>query len=189
MSEPAAPPPPLVPSGQEALATFGAGCFWCVETVFERVPGVLGARSGYTGGTVPDPTYKQVCTGTTGHAEAVEIRYDPAHIDYAALVRLFFETHDPTTLNRQGADRGTQYRSAIFYHDDTQLQTAQRVKADVEREKLWPNPIVTTFEPAAPFYEAEAYHQDYFANNAEAPYCRLVIAPKLKKLEKRLARP
>jgi peptide-methionine (S)-S-oxide reductase len=162
------------------LATFGGGCFWCLEAVFERIPGVKQVVSGYAGGTVANPTYKQVCTGNTGHAEVVQIEYDPAEVSYEQLLRMFWEAHDPTTLNRQGADVGTQYRSAIFFQSETQKLAAEKSK--VEAQKEFADPIVTQIQPLTAFYKAEDYHQDYFNNNQNAPYCTMVIKPKLNKL-------
>jgi len=162
-------------------ATFGAGCFWCVEAVFERVEGIHSVEAGYAGGTTPDPTYEQVCTGKTGHAEVAQITYDPEKVTYTALLDIFWQAHDPTTLNRQGADVGTQYRSAIFYHNEQQKTVAEESKARAER--LFKNPIVTQIVPLTKFYPAENYHQDYFRNNPGAPYCVYVIKPKLDKLK------
>ncbi len=162
-------------------ATFGAGCFWCTEAVFEGVPGVRSVASGYMGGTVENPSYKQVCTGRTGHAEVSQIVFDPAVVGYDDLLDLFWRMHDPTTLNRQGADRGTQYRSAVFYHSAEQ-QRAAEASRERAQERL-ADPIVTDITAATAFYPAEAYHQDYFRRNPDAAYCRMVIAPKLKKLK------
>ena len=167
-----------------AKATFGGGCFWCTEAVYAQIRGVESVTSGYTGGRVPKPNYKQVCSGLTGHAEAVEIEYDPAVVPYEKLLEIFFATHDPTTLNRQGADVGTQYRSAIFYHDDTQKEIAEKVIAKLNESKVFSSPIVTTLEKAKVFYPAENYHQDYFANNGYQPYCQAVVAPKVAKVRK-----
>lgn len=166
------------------LATFGGGCFWCVEAIFERVSGVQDVVSGYSGGTVPDPTYKQVTTGMTGHAEVVQIRFDPGKVSYTALLEIFFKTHDPTTLNRQGADVGTQYRSIILYHSDEQRQQAEKVMQELDRAGIWNNPVVTEIKPFEAFYSAEAYHQEYFENNPDQGYCRVVIQPKVEKFEK-----
>jgi peptide-methionine (S)-S-oxide reductase len=162
--------------------TLGAGCFWCVEAVFQRLKGVERVVSGYAGGRVKQPTYQQVCAGATGHAEAVQITFDPAVISFEDLLYVFWRAHDPTTLNRQGADVGTQYRSAIFYHDETQKAAAEKSKSDAAG--LWPNPIVTEITPFTNFYEAEAYHQDYYRLNPNQPYCRAVIDPKITKLQK-----
>ena len=162
------------------LATFGGGCFWCIEAVFERLNGVQSVVAGYAGGTTPNPTYKQVCTGTTGHAEVAQISFDPAKISYRQLVDIFWDVHDPTTLNRQGADVGTQYRSVIFYHTEEQRQGAEQSKQ--EAQKNFTQSIVTEIQPLTKFYPAENYHQDYYRNNPQAPYCQFVIKPKLKKL-------
>jgi len=167
-----------------AKATFAGGCFWCTEAVFEQIEGVKGVVSGYIGGEVPDPTYKDVCTGLTGHAEAVEIEYDPAVVSYPKLLEIFFATHDPTTRNRQGADVGTQYRSGVFYHDDEQKRIAEEVIGRLNGMRAFPRPIVTEVTRAATFYPAEAYHQDYFANNPGQGYCRAVVAPKVDKVQK-----
>jgi peptide-methionine (S)-S-oxide reductase len=162
-------------------ATFGGGCFWCVEAVYERLPGVQSVISGYAGGTKANPTYEEVCTGTTGHAEVAQITYDPAKITYEQLLEMFWHAHDPTTLNRQGADVGTQYRSVIFYHDEKQRAAAE--KSRTEAQKTFDDPIVTEIRPLKEFYPAENYHQDYYNNHANAPYCSFVIKPKLKKLK------
>jgi peptide-methionine (S)-S-oxide reductase len=171
-------------SSAVAKATFGGGCFWCTEAVYAEIRGVKSVTSGYTGGRIPNPNYKQVCSGLTGHAEAVEIEYDPAVVPYEKLLEIFFATHDPTTLNRQGADVGTQYRSAIFYHDDTQKEIAKNAIEKLNESKVFPSPIVTTLEKAKVFYPAESYHQDYFANNGYQPYCQSVVAPKVAKVRK-----
>ncbi|TCC94369.1 peptide-methionine (S)-S-oxide reductase [Pedobacter frigiditerrae] len=165
-------------------ATFGMGCFWCTEALFERLNGVSSVKSGYEGGDVVNPTYEDVCSGTTNHAEVTEITYDPAKISYDELLEVFWKSHDPTTLNRQGADVGTQYRSVIFYHTDEQKEIATKYKAELNKTKAFDNPVVTVIEKAKPFYVAENYHQDYFIKNGELPYCRLVILPKMEKLEK-----
>jgi len=161
-------------------ATLGAGCFWCVEAVFERLPGVHAVEAGYAGGTDPNPTYEKVCSGRTGHAEVAQITFDPKKTSYEKLLEVYWQAHDPTTLNRQGADVGTQYRSVIFYHDEEQKRTAERSRS--EAQKLFQNPIVTEIKPLAKFYKAENYHQDYYKNNPAAPYCNFVIKPKLVKL-------
>ena len=161
-------------------ATFGAGCFWCIEAVFERLEGVHSVVSGYAGGASPNPTYKEVCAGKSGHVEIAQVTFDPKKISFEQLLEVFWKAHDPTTLNRQGADIGTQYRSVIFYSDEKQKITAEISKR--EAAKLFDDPIVTAIEPLTRFYEAEAYHQDYYSNNANAPYCRFVIKPKLEKL-------
>ncbi len=163
------------------VATLGGGCFWCTEAVFDELKGVESVESGYSGGTVANPSYQLVCTGTTGHAEVVQITFDPAVISYKQLLQVFFTVHDPTTLNRQGADVGTQYRSVIFYHSDEQKRVAEEVIKEVEAQKIWDGKIVTELVPAKPFYNAEDYHQEYFSNNPSQPYCRVVIAPKVKK--------
>lgn len=168
------------------IATLGAGCFWCVEAVFEELRGVLRVESGYSGGSVPNPAYREVCSGTTGHAEVCQVHFDPAQISYDEILEVFWTTHDPTTLNRQGADAGTQYRSAIFYHSDEQRRIAEQSKATVAPE-LWEDPIVTEITPFERFYPAEDYHQDYYRLNRAEPYCLMVIAPKLKKFRSRFA--
>jgi peptide-methionine (S)-S-oxide reductase len=168
------------PGAVTEVATFGAGCFWCVEAVLERLDGVLDVRSGYMGGTVANPTYKQVCTGTTGHAEVTQVTFDPGRIPYATILDWFWKLHDPTTLNRQGPDEGTQYRSVIFWHTDAQREEAERSKR--EAQARFEDPVVTEIAKAGPFYEAEGYHQDYYRNNAGQPYCQVMIAPKLHKL-------
>ena len=162
------------------VATFAAGCYWCVEAVFQRVDGVVKVRSGFTGGHVENPTYEQCCTGETGHAEAVEVTFDPKKVSYESLLDWFWRLHDPTTLNRQGADEGTQYRSAIFWHSEAQRAAAEKSKADAQ--SAFPHPIVTEIAKAGPFYAAAEYHQDYYNRNKEQGYCRVVIAPKLHKL-------
>lgn len=161
-------------------ATFGAGCFWCVEAVFERIPGVKAVAAGYAGGTKANPTYEEVCSGTTGHAEVAQITYDPSVVTYEALLTMFWKSHDPTTPNRQGADVGTQYRSSIFYHSAEQQAAAEKSKREAQKE--FEKPIVTEIVPLERFYEAENYHQDYYKSNPNAPYCTFVIRPKLKKL-------
>lgn len=165
-------------------ATFGMGCFWCTEALFQRLNGVSSVKSGYEGGDVPNPSYEDVCTGTTNHAEVIEISYDPAKISYDELLEVFWKSHDPTTLNRQGADVGTQYRSVIFYHTDEQKEIATKYKAELNKANAFGKPVVTSIVKAEPFYVAENYHQDYFIKNGELPYCRLVILPKMEKLEK-----
>ena len=164
------------------LATFGAGCFWCVEAVFERLEGVSDVTSGYMGGDTPNPTYKQICTGNTGHAEVVQITFDPETIGYEELLQWFWKSHDPTTLNRQGGDMGTQYRSAIFYHDERQRDLAERSKAEADASGAFASPIVTEITPASTYWMAEDYHQDFYQLNPSQPYCMAVIPPKLKKL-------
>jgi peptide-methionine (S)-S-oxide reductase len=170
--------------GKTELATLAGGCFWCVEAVFDDLNGVLSVESGYTGGHVANPTYRQVCSEITGHAEAVQLTFDPAVISYKDILNIFFAVHDPTTLNRQGNDVGTSYRSAIFYHSDEQKAFAQEVIRKLTTQQLWPNPIVTEVTKFDKFYIAEDYHQEYFANNADQPYCRVVVAPKVAKFRK-----
>lgn len=166
-------------------ATLGGGCFWCLEPIYDALKGVHQVIPGYAGGDVPAPTYEQVCTGRTGHAEVVQITFDPAIIDYRELLRVFFTIHDPTTLNRQGADVGTQYRSVIFYHSPEQHQIAEEVIAEVAREGLWRDPIVTQLVPYEEFYPAEEYHHRYFERNPSQGYCRVVIAPKVAKFRQK----
>ena len=165
-------------------ATFAGGCFWCMVSPFEELPGIGGIVSGYAGGHIKNPTYEQVSTGRTGHAEVSQIIYDPSKISYAELLEVFWKMHDPTTLNRQGNDVGPQYRSAIFYYDASQKQEAEKYKAELGKAKVYPNPVVTEIVPAKVFYKAEAEHQNYFNLNGRQPYCRLVILPKVEKLEK-----
>lgn len=165
-------------------AILAGGCFWCLEAVFDELKGVLSVESGYSGGHVPNPTYRQVCTGQTGHAEVVRVTFDPDVITYRDLLNVFFAIHDPTTLNRQGNDVGTQYRSAIFYLDETQKRTAEEVIRALTEAQLWPNPIVTEVTPFDAFYMAEEYHQEYFAHNSYQPYCMAVVAPKVAKFRK-----
>lgn len=171
------------PASSTELATVGGGCFWCTEAVLERLPGVKSVISGYAGGHVVNPTYEQICTGRTGHAEVIQVEFDPAVVGYEKILDLFFEAHDPTTMNRQGADEGTQYRSVIFYHNEAQQQAAARAK--IAAQALWPDPVVTEIAPLPKFYPAEKYHQDYFKNNPNAGYCTFVIKPKVKKLEQK----
>jgi peptide-methionine (S)-S-oxide reductase len=166
------------------IATLAGGCFWCLEAVFDDVKGVEQVDSGYSGGNVPNPTYRQVCTGTTGHAEVVQITFDPQLISFKELLQLFFTVHDPTTLNRQGPDVGTQYRSAIFYHTPAQKAIAEQVIKEMTAAQIWPSPIVTEVTPFSAFYKAEDYHQEYFKFNGEQPYCRAVVAPKVAKFRK-----
>jgi peptide-methionine (S)-S-oxide reductase len=165
-------------------ATLGAGCFWCVEAIFQDVKGVEKVESGYSGGTTADPTYEQVCSGMTGHAEVAQITFDPSVITYEQLLTVFFHVHDPTTMNRQGNDKGTQYRSAIFYHNDEQKKTAEKVKEDISKSGLWDDQIVTEITPFDKFYKAEDYHQNYYNENPNQSYCSYVIAPKVKKFYK-----
>ncbi|MEE2639186.1 MAG: peptide-methionine (S)-S-oxide reductase MsrA [Planctomycetota bacterium] len=170
--------------GKLETATFGAGCFWCVEAVFKELKGVKKVESGYCNGSVPNPTYKQVCTGLTGHAEVIRIEFDPDEIRFEELLEVFWKTHDPTTLNRQGADTGTQYRSGVYYHTESQKKVAQELKKKLDEARIWRNPIVTEIVAAEEFYKAEDYHQDYFSLNGQNPYCRAVIVPKLEKFRK-----
>jgi peptide-methionine (S)-S-oxide reductase len=170
-------------SGLET-ATFGSGCFWCTEAIFLNVDGVKKVESGYTGGKVKNPTYKEVCSGLTGHAEVTQITFDPTKISYDELLEIFWQTHDPTTLNQQGADVGTQYRSAIFYHSEDQRKRAEFFKSRLEEESVFDKPVVTEITPASAFYKAEDYHQNYYNLNNNAPYCTYVIKPKLEKFKK-----
>jgi peptide-methionine (S)-S-oxide reductase len=165
------------------IADFGGGCFWCIEAVFERLPGIISVTSGFAGGTTENPTYREVCTETTGHAEVTEIVFDPTKISYDKLLEVFWQAHDPTTLNRQGADEGTSYRSIILYRDEKQKLEAEQSKLAAQAN--FRNPIVTEIVPLKQFYKAEDYHQEYYDNNSSAPYCQVVIAPKLEKLEKK----
>jgi peptide-methionine (S)-S-oxide reductase len=172
---------------QTQTATLAGGCFWCLEAVFDNLQGVMNVVSGYAGGTTANPTYQQVCTGMTGHAEAVQIKFEPAVISFRDLLEVYFSIHDPTTLNRQGADVGTQYRSAIFYHTPEQKHTAEETIQELSEEKIWSDPIVTEVTPLTVFYPAEDYHQEYFANNPGQGYCQMVVAPKLAKFRKKFA--
>ena len=165
-------------------ATFGTGCFWCTEAIFQQLEGVIKVTSGYSGGKVVNPTYEQVCNGTTGHAECLNIAYDPEKISFDELLEVFWQTHDPTTLNRQGNDIGTQYRSVIFYHNEAQKEKAEKYKAALNESGAWDNPVVTTLEPMAKFYPAENYHQNYYNDNKGQGYCQFVIRPKLEKFQK-----
>lgn len=165
-------------------ALFGAGCFWCVEAMFQRLDGVVKVESGYAGGHMVSPTYKDVCTGTTGHAEVCRITFDPKKVSYETLLSIFWQTHDPTTLNRQGNDVGTQYRSAIFYYNDIQMQLAEKYKSELNASGAFSNPIVTEITAINNYYSAEDYHQNYYNQNSEQSYCQFVIAPKVEKLEK-----
>ncbi len=167
------------------MATLAGGCFWCLEAVYEQLRGVEKVESGYAGGHVPDPTYRQVTTGKTGHAEVVQLTYDPAIVSFRELLEVFFTIHDPTTLNRQGADVGTQYRSAIFYHDEDQKQVAEEVIREMEAAAIWDDPIVTEVSPLDAFHKAEDYHQEYYRNNTYQPYCQVVIAPKVSKFRQK----
>lgn len=166
------------------IATFGNGCFWCTEAIFQELKGVSKAVSGYMGGAVKNPTYKEVCSGTTGHAEVLQITYDPAAITFDELLEVFWKTHDPTTLNRQGNDVGTQYRSAVFYHNDEQKKIAEDYKIKLDASGAWSDPIVTEITAAEIFYPAEDYHQEYFNHNGSQPYCSFVIRPKVEKFKK-----
>lgn len=165
-------------------AIFGAGCFWCVEAVFQRVPGVLKVESGYSGGSIKNPTYREICSGLTGHAEVCKLSFDPSMVSYETLLSVFWQTHDPTTLNRQGADVGTQYRSAIFYTNEAQKTSAEKLKADLDSSGAFGNPIVTEISALQNYYPAEDYHQNYYNQNSNQSYCQFVIAPKLEKFEK-----
>ena len=169
---------------QREVATLGGGCFWCLDGIFRDLKGVERVESGYAGGYTKNPSYREVCSGTTGHAEVVQVTFDPSIISYRDLLGVFFTIHDPTTLDRQGADVGTQYRSLILYHSEAQHRTADEVLADLSERGVWDNPIVTQIEPFEAFYPAEDYHQDYFAQNPDQPYCQIVIAPKVSKFRK-----
>jgi len=174
----------MISENKLETATFGSGCFWCTEAIFDRVEGVKSVTSGYAGGSVANPTYKQVCTGSTGHAEVIQLTYNPNEISYDELLEIFWKTHDPTTLNRQGADVGTQYRSVIFYHNEEQKKKAEKYKEELDKAGIWKDPIVTQIVPFTNFYEAEDYHQEYYENNPNQSYCSLVITPKVEKFEK-----
>jgi peptide-methionine (S)-S-oxide reductase len=180
----AADPSPADSDNETAKATFGSGCFWCTEAVFDHLKGVKSAESGYSGGTTKKPTYQEVCSGNTGHAEVVQVTYDPKVITFAELLEVFWQTHDPTTRNRQGNDVGTQYRSAIFYHTDEQRRIAEEYKKKLDASGAFRGPIVTEITPFQEFYRAEDYHQNYFAQNPQQAYCAAVIPPKLEKLKK-----
>jgi peptide-methionine (S)-S-oxide reductase len=172
---------------QLEIATLGGGCFWCLEAVYGQTQGVISAISGYMGGRRPNPTYEQVCSGGTGHVEVVQVTFDPSAIAFREILEIFFTTHDPTTLDRQGNDAGTQYRSVIFYHSPEQHAVSEALIAEVTAEKVFPDPIVTALEPAQTFYVAEDYHQEYFTNNPNQPYCSYVVAPKVQKFRKKFA--
>ncbi|MDQ7817623.1 MAG: peptide-methionine (S)-S-oxide reductase MsrA [Melioribacteraceae bacterium] len=174
----------MIDTSKYSVATFGSGCFWCTEAIFELVNGVIKVESGYSGGNVPEPTYEAVCSGLTGHAEVIQIFYDPEKILYPQLLEIFWKTHDPTTLNRQGADVGTQYRSVIFYHNDEQKKLATEYKKKLDDAKIWGDPIVTEITQFKKFYKAEDYHQNYYANNPYQGYCSFVITPKIEKFKK-----
>ena len=166
------------------IATLGGGCFWCVEAVFQRIDGVISVKPGYAGGNVKNPTYKQICTGNTGHAEVAKIEFDNSKITYSQILNVFWQSHDPTTLNRQGNDVGTQYRSVIFFHNESQEEIAKKSKVDADKSGYWDNEIVTEVTLLNNYYDAEDYHDDYYNNNPNQPYCLFVIKPKLDKLEK-----
>lgn len=170
------------------VATLGAGCFWCVEAIFQRLDGVVKVQSGYSGGSVKNPTYEQVCSGRTGHAEVIQVTFDPKKLPLKELLEVFFKTHDPTTLNKQGADVGTQYRSAIFYHSEEQKKSAEAVMKEIEAAKIWDDPLVTELSPFTGFYPAEEYHQNYYNQNSYQPYCMMVINPKLSKFKKEFSK-
>ena len=167
-----------------STATFGAGCFWCVEAVFQQLKGVQQVVSGYSGGSIKNPSYKEVCTGMTGHAEVIQVIYKASEVSYMELLEAFFGCHDPTTLNRQGADHGTQYRSVVFYHNELQRKQSEEIKKKLNDEKVFPDPVVTEISPFSTFYKAEDYHQNYYNLNGDQPYCRFVIQPKLEKFKK-----
>lgn len=173
-----------IDNSKTKIATFGTGCFWCTEAIFQQVEGVVKVTSGYSGGRVVNPSYKEVCTGTTGHAECLNIEYDPAKVTFDELLEMFWQVHDPTTLNRQGNDVGTQYRSVVFYHNEEQKATAEKYKAALGKSGAWDNPIVTTVEPFVKFFPAEDYHQNYYNSNKGEGYCQFVIRPKVEKFEK-----
>jgi peptide-methionine (S)-S-oxide reductase len=179
---PAAQDPKAAPKVE--TATLGAGCFWCLEAVFQEVKGVISVESGYSGGTAENPTYKKVCSGTTGHAEVCQIKFDPSVLSFKDVLEVFWKTHDPTTLNRQGNDRGTQYRSVIFYHGPEQKALAEKYKKELDESKAWDKPLVTEITEFKKFWKAEDYHQNYFKNNPEQGYCAFVIAPKMEKFRK-----
>ena len=171
-------------SGQTETATFGGGCFWCTEAIFKSLKGVEAVESGYSGGKVKNPTYKEICTGETGHAEVIQITFDPKVISFRELLEVFWETHDPTTLNRQGADVGTQYRSVVFYHSPQQKELTKKYKAELNKENVFGKPVVTEITALEKFWPAEKYHQDYYENNSTQGYCQFVIVPKLQKFRK-----
>lgn len=166
-------------------ATFAGGCFWCTEAIFKRLKGIISVEPGYSGGDVPNPSYEEVCSGTTGHAEAIQVKFNPKILPYEKLLEIFFHLHDPTTLNRQDYDIGTAYRSAIFYHGENQKDTAEKVKKEIKYEKIYKDPIVTKIEPFKNFYVAENYHKDYYDKNKEQGYCNFIITPKINKLLKK----
>lgn len=168
-------------------ATLGGGCFWCIESAFKQVEGIIDAESGYAGGHVDKPTYQDICNGTSGHAEVVRLTYDANHISFREILEILFALHDPTQLNRQGNDVGPQYRSVIFYHDDTQFAEAQQIIAEMEADQTWPAPVVTAVEPLTNYFVAEAYHRDYYERNPQQPYCAMVVGPKLAKFKQTFA--
>lgn len=170
--------------GQSNIATLGGGCFWCVEAVFQRIDGVIEVKPGYAGGHIKNPTYKEICTGTTGHAEVAQLKYDSTIVSYEDILNIFWQAHDPTTLNRQGNDKGTQYRSVIFYHDEIQNEIAKSLLKKIEKLGVWPDPIVTEITEINNYSDAEDYHKNYYNDNQNQPYCLFVIKPKLDKLEK-----
>lgn len=172
---------------QREVATLGGGCFWCTEAAFSLLKGVEKVEPGYAGGTLPNPTYEEVSTGTTGHAEVAQVTFDPSVISFKEILEIFFSSHDPTTLNRQGPDVGTQYRSIILYHNEEQKATAQQAIAELNNKKTWHSPIVTQVEPLKTFYKAEDYHREYYKNHQSAPYCRAIIAPKVEKIQEKFA--
>jgi peptide-methionine (S)-S-oxide reductase len=174
---------PISSNGTE-VATLGGGCFWCLEAVYDELKGVEQVESGYSGGAVINPSYREVCTGTTGHAEVVQLTFDPQVVSFKEILEIFFTIHDPTTLNRQGADVGPQYRSAIFYHNQVQKEIAEQVIQEINAARIWPGPIVTEVTPFTTFYVAEDYHQEYFKHNSQQPYCQVVVAPKVAKFRK-----
>jgi peptide-methionine (S)-S-oxide reductase len=173
--------------GSSELATLGGGCFWCLEAVYDEMAGVISVESGYMGGHVPNPDYRTVCTGRSGHVEVVQFTFDPAVASFRDILEVFFAIHDPTSMDRQGNDSGPQYRSVIFYHDEGQRAAAEQVIAELDREGAFGRPIVTELRPAATFYIAEDYHQEYFANNPQQPYCAFVVSPKVKKFREKFA--
>lgn len=177
----------MTPANERESATLGGGCFWCLEAVYQDLQGVEKVLPGYAGGSVADPSYRQVCTGSTGHAEVVQVTYDPKRISYSEILKIFFSIHDPTTLNRQGPDVGTQYRSVIFYHSEAQKEIAHRIIDEIEREEIWDAPVVTDVKPLQEFYPAEAYHRRYFENNPQQAYCQAVISPKVRKFRRQFA--
>lgn len=187
MKNTSAPTPAAIPASGQEVVTLGGGCFWCVEAVFDELKGVVSVESGYSGGRSVNPSYKEVCSGQTGHAEVIQIIFDPGVISLKDILEVFFTVHDPTTLNRQGADAGTQYRSVIFYRTPEQKATAETVIREIGELKVWPDPIVTELAPFEAFYRAEDYHQEYFARNGEQGYCQVVIAPKVVKFRQHFA--